>query len=413
MDQSPEKRDLQKKGMNKRLFLVLCLLFVLLPLLTFGLSKWDFIQWDFPGYYFAAKSHAMGDNPYDTELVSQRAGAKVYEYGYPPNSLFFFRPFTSFDYEFGNRLYFSLKIVLLFALIYLWGNGFLRRRIDFFFFPFCILAYNAAAMGDIAAGNVSIIEQFFLWWGFYFFLEKKFVIFSLFVVGAAAFKITPMLFILLLWYSERGKRGFYFSVGALAFVAYLLSPMIFSPEIFQNHVENMSVVFSHSYDRGLNNPSTFAFVKDVLDIIERQVGVQLAWWVDYGVFILIVAAIIGLSVKALDIMADSKNIEGRMGMVFFACLTYALISPRFKGYSYMLLILPTYYLLKRIELKRFYPYILILFCFVIPGLTKEVNLFSLIGYYPLAMAYGVWTIYLYFILRHATRKSYFWSPTPE
>ncbi len=413
MGPSLEKRDLQNKGMNKRLFLFLCLLFVLLPVFTFGLSNWDLIQWDFPGYYFAAKSHATGVNPYDTELVSQRAGAELYEYGYPPNSLFFFRTFTLFNYEFAQKLYLSLKVVLLLALIYLWGSGFLNRRVDLFFFPFCILAYNAAVMRDIAAGNVCIIEQFLLWWGFYYFLERKFVIFSLFVIGAAAFKITPMLFILLLWYSEKGKRRFYFLVAGLAFLAYLFSPMIFSPEIFQNHVENMSVVFSHSYDRGLNNPSTFTFIKDVLDIIEMQVGIQVAGWVDYGVFILIAAAIIGLSAKGLDILADSKNMEGRMVMVFFACLTYALISPRFKEYSYMLLILPTYYLLRRIEHKRFYPYILILFCFVIPGLTKEVNLFSLIGYYPLAMAYGVWTIYLYYILRHVTGKRHSWSPTHE
>ena len=404
MGPSLEKRDLQKKEMNKRLFVVLCLLFVLLPVFAFGLSKWDLIQWDLPGYYFAAKTHAAGDNPYDTESVSKRAGAEVYEYGYLPNSLFFFRAFTLFDYESAKKLYLCLKIVLLLALTYLWGSGFLNRRVDFFFFPFCILAYNAATMGDIAAGNVSIIEQFFLWLGFYYFLERKFVIFSLFIVVAAAFKITLILFILLLWYSERGKRRFYFSVAALAFLAYLFSPMIFSLEIFQNHVENMSVVFSHSYDRGLNNPSTFAFVKDVLDIIEMKVGIEVAQWVDYGVFMLIAVAIVGLSIKGLGILADSKSVEGRMAMVFFACLTYALISPRFKNYSYMLLILPTYYLLKRIEHKRFYPYILILFCFAIPGLTKEVNLFSLIGYYPLAMAYGVWTIYLYYILSRNSEK---------
>ena len=291
---SPE----QKNEMNKRLFLVLCLLFVLLPVLTFGLSKWDAIQWDFPGYYFAAKSQAMGDNPYDTDLVSQRAGAGVYEYAYPPNSLFFFRPLTLFDYASGKKLYFSLKIVLLIALMYLWGNRFLSRSVDFFFFPFCILAYNAAAMGDIAAGNVSIIEQFFLWLGLYFFLERKFVVFSLFVVCAAAFKITLVLFILLLWYGERGKRWLYFSVAAFAFLVYLLSPMIFAPEVFQNHVNSMSAVFSHSYDRGLNNPSTFAFVRDVLNMIETRLGIEVAPWVDYGIFILIAAGITGLRISS-------------------------------------------------------------------------------------------------------------------
>lgn len=407
------KQDLRKKEMDKRLFLVLCLLFVLLPVLTFGLSKWDVVQWDFPGYYFAAKMHATGDNPYDTEIVSQCAGAEVYEYGYPPNSLFFFRTFTLFDYEFGKKLYFTFKVVLLLSLVYLWGNGFLHRKVDLFFFPFCILGFNAAVMGDIAAGNVSIIEQFLLWWGFYFFLERKFVIFSLFVVGAAAFKITPVFFLLLLWCGGKGRRRFHFYVPALAFSAYLLSPMIFSPEIFQNHVDKMSVVFSHSYDRGLNNPSTFAFVKDVLDIIEVKFGIQMAQWVDYGVFILIAAAIIGLTFKGLDILADSRNVEGRTVMVFFMCLTYALISPRFKNYSYVLLILPTYYLLKKTEYKRFYPYILILFCFVIPDVTKELSLFTLVGYYPLAMAYGVWAIYLYIIFKHVTRKGHFWSPVPE
>ena len=397
----------QKNEMNKRLFLVLCLLFVLLPVLAFGLARWDAIQWDFPGYYFAAKSYAMGDNPYDTDLVSQRAGSRVYEYGYPPNSLFFFRPLTLFGYASAKELYFSLKIVLLIALMYLWGSGFLSRKVDVFFFPFCILAYNAAVMGDIAAGNVSIIEQLFLWLGFYFFLERRFVIFSLFVVCAAAFKITPILFILLLWYGERGKRRLYFSVAAFAFLVYLLSPMIFAPEVFQHHLNTMRVIFSHSYDRGLNNPSTFAFVKDMSDIIEMRLGIEVAPWVDYGVFIVIAAAIAGLGVKGLAVLAQDENTEGKMVMVFIACLTYALISPRFKNYSYMLLTLPTYYLLKRAQYKRFYPYILIVFCLVIPGLTKGVSLFSLIGYYPLAMAYGVWTIYLYVILQDERRKRYF------
>ena len=120
----------------------------------------------------------------------------------------------------------------------------------------------------------------------------------------------------------------------------------------------MSAVFSHSYDRGLNNPSTFAFVKDVLNIVEIRVGIELAQWVDYGVFMLIAAVVMGLSIKGLGILADTNNMEGRIVMVFFACLTYALISPRFKNYSYILLILPTYYLLSRIEYKRLYPYVL-------------------------------------------------------
>jgi hypothetical protein len=186
--------------------------------------------------------------------------------------------------------------------------------------------------------------------------------------------------------------------------------MIFAPEIFQSHVDNMGVVFSHSYDRGLNNPSTFAFVKDVLHIIEIQIDVQLAQWVDYGVFMFIALVIIGLTIKGLDILANRNDMEGRMVMVFFACLAYALISPRLKNYSYMLLILPTYYLLRRTEYKRVYPYILILFCFVVPGLTKELSLFSLAEYYPLAMASGVWTLYLYIILRQRNSEQTLFEP---
>jgi hypothetical protein len=393
----------QKEEMNVRLFFVLCLLFILLPVLTFGLARWDSIQWDFPGYYYAAKSQAMGDNPYDTDSLSERAGADVYEYPYPPNSLYFFRVFTLFNYELGKKLYFSLKIIFLIALMFLWGNRFLSRRVDIFFFPFCILAYNAAVMGDIAAGNVSIIEQLLLWWGFYFFLERRFVVFSLFVVCAAAFKITPFLFILLLWYGQTRRRWLYFLTAALVFLAYMFSSTIFAPDILQYHVENMGAVFTHSYDRGLNNPSTFALVKDVLDIIEMRLGIVLAPWVDYGVFVLIAAAITGLAVSRLQVLADS---EKRMDLVFFACLTYALISPRFKDYSYILLILPTYYLLKRTDHKWFYPFILMLFCLVVPGQTREVSLFSLLEYYPLVMAYGIWTIYLYVIFQEEGRTRY-------
>jgi hypothetical protein len=94
-----------------------------------------------------------------------------------------------------------------------------------------------------------------------------------------------------------------------------------------------------------------------------------------------------------------SNIKDKEKIILFLfCVVYALIVPRFKDYSYILLIVPTYYLIQNINLPN--PSIFILALVILPcvndSLPASQIFFILIRiYYPLVVAYAVWILYLY------------------
>ena len=89
-------------------------------------------------------------------------------------------------------------------------------------------------------------------------------------------------------------------------------------------------------------------------------------------------------------------------MLFFGCVTIALISPRFKDYSYLLLIVPAYFAIRHSAVLRSWPLALALLC--LPQHHKLPFFYSAFEsliwpYFPLLLAYGVWLLYVFDILR--------------
>jgi hypothetical protein len=92
-----------------------------------------------------------------------------------------------------------------------------------------------------------------------------------------------------------------------------------------------------------------------------------------------------------------------MTEVFLVCLLYALIHPRLKDYMFLLLIVPSYYIIKNTRHTKLAPFLFILFVLSCERLVLPIfsSIMSLVrDYYPLMIAYCVWGIYLYEIFNY-------------
>jgi uncharacterized membrane protein len=94
--------------------------------------------------------------------------------------------------------------------------------------------------------------------------------------------------------------------------------------------------------------------------------------------------------------------------VFLICLLYALIHPRMKDYMYLLLIVPSYYVIKNTRYTKLAPFLFILFILSSERLALPIfsSVMSLIwAYYPLMIAYCVWGIFLYEIFNYENEST--------
>jgi len=81
--------------------------------------------------------------------------------------------------------------------------------------------------------------------------------------------------------------------------------------------------------------------------------------------------------------------------IFLFCMAYAIILPRFPDYSYILLLVPTYVLLRETDISGVVPLFVLASLPVtgcrLPGGGAWLMAFR---YYPLLLAFAVWGLYL-------------------
>jgi hypothetical protein len=354
----------------------------------------DIYQWDFYGYYHCAKAYEAGLNPYDTDAVSQMVQNPVLPYVYPPITLFFFQIFTKLDYNFAFYAYLILKCVLMTGIIFLWRNVFLNKETDLLFYLLCLFSFNATIYLDLRSGNISMLEQFMIWLALFFYLNRKFTFFCITTIAAAIFKIQPILFLFLLLFIEDKNKYKYLIGSFFVFGMIFLATYLFEPHLFSNFIAN---ALNTAKEQGIENPSTFSFTRELSQSLSKITSVSAfskAYLIFYSIIIMVVISVSWLayiSITNLRIQDEKKWI------IFLMCFVYSLICPRFKDYSYIILIVPTYFTIKRVSCIK--PYILLFIFTVIsavyvtlPGL--KIIVYFLWNYYPLIVAYCLWGLYL-------------------
>ena len=354
----------------------------------------DIYQWDFRTYRISGELFLSGSDPYDNDILSYKTGRKLV-YPYPPLTLYIFGLFSLLDQESASIIFLALKICILVFLIVLWEKHFLEKNLANLFYLFALLAFNSAIFIDIRSGNVNLVEQGLLWAGFYYFTKGKCGLFSIFVISAAIFKLIPIFFLFLLFFSAEKYRIAYFICSVSVFAIYLFSQYIWYPEYFMGFIQNVFIVTKESR---ILAPSTYKVVNDIV------VSLNKSGFISYPLFTKIVTVSMISSAVAVITIVTQQKLQGTDSgnsqkiTIFLFCLMYALIMPRFKDYSYIILIVPAFYLIQKVRSDVTW---VLVFIFSIlsgkypslPGVSSLFKLFS--ECYSLMIAYGIWGLYIY------------------
>jgi hypothetical protein len=351
---------------------------------------------DFSMYYYTTKAYDAGINPYDRQAVEAASRQSLFEFYYFPASLNVFRPFTWLPQNAARLIYLVLQCVLLIYLLFLWQRFFLQEPADPWFFLFCLLAFNGTIYLDFQSGNVSMIEQALLWTAFYSFLRNEPVRFSMLIVLASIFKVAPVFFVLLILVRKRNEQIGYMIRFGCVLSAGLAIAIATDARLVGHFFAHLPSILSLPSEQGIMNPSSLALFKSVSIVLTRTGWLEWPRLFQWTAYVCWVASIAVVSWRALQKLDTSQDDDMRWA-INFMCLVFALVSLRFKDYSYIILILPTYFLLKRMTALR--PYHLgFILCILsaqyvtLPGFRLLTT--ALWHYYPLALAFVVWIAYL-------------------
>lgn len=343
---------------------------------------------DFTIYYYAAKSFADGHGPYDNAAMSAYLGYTLpFPYPYPPPTILFWAPFTLVDFQSARYLYALLQTLVVAAVVYIWVAFFLDDAADLTTYVYFFLGYNCSLVFQVVSGNVALIEQALLWAGFLFYIRGRLAAFCGFVLAAASFKVTPALFLVLLLFSNDPRRLRYLAASAAVLFAYLAAPFLAAPEYMGVYARSIGVWYSFPNEHGVIAPCNLALIRDIIGLS----GIRGPGYLPLGVYSVVAASVAYVSLRAIRSMMRRGDVTR---IVFFTCLVYALTALRFKDYQYPLLILPTLYILRSGNYARHYLPLLILFLAVVPYGKMLMGWWSILAYYPLFAAYGVWLLYV-------------------
>ena len=379
---------------------IILLLAYLLTLVLHISDNYDKYLWDFQTHREAGKIFGAGSNPYDAENLPPNVRTH-FLYTYPPVTLFFYQLFSLVDYKTAAHVFLVVKCLLLIGLVFYWKRVFLMEDADPFFYIFCLLVFNSAVFIDMIAGNINLVEQVMLWVAFGFYIKKRLVLFCIFVLIAASFKMTPTFFIILVLLGDDKNKYKLFAGAAGVFLAYLLIQYVILPEYFTGFIKNALSVVGES---GKVVPSTFKFVGDVSKTLGDIFGMVLPAGLQLMIVGFIICGVVYLTYRAASRLKSSNMPNREIIDVFLICLLYALIHPRMKDYMYLLLIVPSYYVIKNTRFTSLAPFLFILF--ILSNERLGLPIFSsmmalLWAYYPLMIAYCVWGILLYEIFAFA------------
>lgn len=347
--------------------------------------------WDFKTYYHAAQAFRAGEDPYDLAVLSRIAGEEVVlPYVYPPFTLIFFLPFTLFGLSTAILVYFALKIAAIVLLALLWKK-FLDPDFSLWFLPFALVVFNSALPLDLAAGNISVFEQIFLWMGFLFWMRGRDIPFAVGVMAASLFKMTPLFFLVLLFFREGPRRWAIPLAAVLFFTGIQIGSRAMFPEMTEGFLNGVGGLFADPDARGLWNPSTFALWIDLADAVggsfrEAITHKGFGYVPSVGVFALV-------TVRRLMKTGDDRD------RIVLLCLLYILMVPRLQVYSYLILIPPAFLLIKRAAESKSLP--LVLFCVMslsardvfFPGLKEFYSFFWDYAPWMIALALWVWGVF--------------------
>lgn len=292
-------------------------------------------QADFRTYYLAAQCVDQGLNPYDVKQLAQfaDAGSSPLRFMYPISALWVIRPLSRMEYATAARSWLATKALALIALLVVWRKYFLARTDSLWILVITLLGFQAATMWDVKMGNVSTIEQLFLWTAFACLARSRILTFAILIVVAAIFKLTLSVFLILLLLPRvrSGKSIVVMCAACTVSAVVVLGSFAGHPDYFRAFVESAA-----AQPRWLeSNPSFVGLSAELLRHVPAFSSASP--WLSYALALVPCAFLV---VMGRDVIRDAFRSVSIEPAIMVACLLYSLIAPRLMIYSYMIMIVP-------------------------------------------------------------------------
>jgi Glycosyltransferase family 87 len=358
-------------------------------------------QWDFQTYYYASLAFAQDRNPYDLNVLSETAQSPIsLKFMYPPHALVILQWTTWLTYPQAHVAWLVVKGVFLLVLLSVWSALLEKERPGIIFFAFAAVAFNATIIADLTTGNITIVEQAFLWTGFLAFVRGRLMIFAVCVAAGSFFKVTNALFLGLLFFVPCRRSLTALTAGTLGTMIPLAVSYLQWPRLFQAFLQNANVI-ADPLERGAKNPCLSAFLLSAAEVVKDTTGWEVPPWAI--VLLFVIHAVLALAITAAVIrryLALQRE-DRYLVALSLACLVYPLIVPRFKNYAFIQIIPPAYLILRRLGTGRF-EVALLAFVLTVPTFTLLGKLQPLMDYYLMFVSYGLW-VWMLLIVREWLR----------
>jgi hypothetical protein len=298
-------------------------------------------QWDLRVYLQCAQTLASGADPYANEPVVDNS---KFQCLYPPVVTDLYRPFAALSRSFdrgGERLWAALKVLSLAAMLLLWRRYILRPGPDLPRVLAAALLYGSPFWSDFQSGNAGSFEHLALWAGLAAFVAGRDLLFAAAIACAAQPKLMPILLLPLLLCAPRPSWRALALGGVLAAGLFGLNELLhpgLTRAFFAHLVDPLQ---AWHYERGPNNCSVYALVHHAV-----ETGTGIRWiatlWAG-RVHMACAVVVAALTARALFALRRGPGAETdkRRAAALLYCAAYALVVPRLKDYSFLLLIPPT------------------------------------------------------------------------
>lgn len=331
--------------------------------------------WDFEVYYHAADSEA---NVYSEGFASEMGDEHgALSYKYPPLTKYLFVPFTMLELKTAKLVWFAIILIISGMLVFVFSR-IIKPNAPSYIWLVLLFGFNACFYTSLQTGNINVMVCLLIYLAFVYYLLGNYTLFVTFVLAASVFKLTPLLFLALLWIDgERKHLGI-----SLFFTIVYLGLNALTPN-FNDFIESL---MTGSDERGIVNPSLYTFFGDIQMYISDKLNIGLVW-LDEALYVMAIVAVGILSWKRL------MSLESRSDKFVLVLLAGLLLLPRIKNYEYTLLLPIAMIML--IHWKHYFNAGWALIIFVLSAIRMSAPgtefVFSLLWeYYPLILLLFMW-----------------------
>lgn len=278
-----------------------------------------------------ARVMADGGDPYLRDLVIEGV---TYPCLYPPLAFDLFRPLDALlaaAPTFATRAWSAFQVLLFLGMLFIWRKRFLGPGLDAARLAFALAAFGGPLFVVLHSGNAAAtVEALLLWTAFALFAAGHDLAFVAVIALAAQIKLQPAVFLVLVLLRPNPNWRAFAGGAAAAALLFGLNEVV-HPGLLASMRDRLTAPSEGwPYERGPNNCSVLGFIQHTLETAWKDRLSANAWsrrlFVPWALF---VAAATGAALRRKPTRSET---------ILLFCAAYSLFAPRFKDYSYFLLI---------------------------------------------------------------------------